>query len=289
MNDMDKLKNEYNQIPIPKELDDVVNKALTKKVRKNKPVMKWATGLAAAAVLFVSGVNASPSFASAMANIPGLVKVVNLVNFTVEEENFHADVKVPEITNLEDEKLQATLNEKYLQENQQLYNDFMKEMETLKAQNAGNIGIDSNYQVLVDNDELFTIKRTIVETAASAAESVKFDTVDKKNQVLLTLPSLFKNDDYINVISENIKQQMLDQMKADPNKIYWVKGADVEILNDDDFKTISSDQQFYINNDGKLMISFDEYEVAPGYMGTVIFEIPTKVINDLLVSHEYIK
>lgn len=32
-----------------------------------------------------------------------------------------------------------------------------------------------------------------------------------------------------------------------------------------------------------------KYEVAPGYMGVVEFQIPTEVIKDALVSHEYIK
>ncbi|MCH1626884.1 DUF3298 and DUF4163 domain-containing protein [Fredinandcohnia quinoae] len=289
MNDMEKLKNEYKQIPIPKELDQVVNKALSQKLRKKGPGLKWVSGIAAAAIIFISAVNVSPSFANAMANVPGMVKIVNLVNFTIDEERFHADVKVPEITNLENEELQATLNEKYLKENQQLYDQFMKDMEELKAKDGGNIGIDSDYQVLVDNDKLLTIKRTVVHTAATANEVVQFDTIDKKNQVLLTLPSLFKDDQYVNVISENIKEQMLAQMKADPNKIYWVKGAGLEMMDDEDFKSIAKDQSFYINNNGKLMISFDEYEVAPGYMGAVSFEIPTEVINAQLVSHEYIK
>ncbi|MFB8736384.1 hypothetical protein ACEQPO_30285 [Bacillus sp. SL00103] len=34
-----------------------------------------------------------------------------------------------------------------------------------------------------------------------------YDTIDKKNHVLITLPSLFKDDRYIDVISENIKEQ----------------------------------------------------------------------------------
>ncbi|OJT72202.1 anti-sigma factor, partial [Clostridioides difficile] len=35
------------------------------------------------------------------------------------------------------------------------------------------------------------------------------------------------------------------------------------------------------NKNGNLVISFDEYEVAPGYMGAVEFVIPNKVIKRL--------
>lgn len=55
------------------------------------------------------------------------------------------------------------------------------------------------------------------------------------------------------------------------------------------FQSIAKDQSFYINNDGKLVISFDKYEVSPGYMGVVEFIIPTPVITDALVSNAYIK
>ncbi|MDL0295177.1 RsiV family protein [Clostridioides difficile] len=49
----------------------------------------------------------------------------------------------------------------------------------------------------------------------------------------------------------------------------------------EDFKTINKYQDFYFNKNEDLVICFDEYEVAPGYMGAVEFVIPYKVIKDL--------
>lgn len=71
-------------------------------------------------------------------------------------------------------------------------------------------------------------------------------------------------------------------MKSDSDKTYWLDG-------EMGFKTITHDQSFYINNNGKLVISFNKYDVAPGYMGVVEFIIPTKVIADVLVSNVYVK
>ncbi|WP_334309184.1 RsiV family protein [Clostridioides difficile] len=48
-----------------------------------------------------------------------------------------------------------------------------------------------------------------------------------------------------------------------------------------DFESINKYQDFYFNKDGNLVISFDEYEVAPGYMGAVEFVIADKVIKRL--------
>lgn len=83
---------------------------------------------------------------------------------------------------------------------------------------------------------------------------------------------------------------MRHQMKEDPDKIYWVSGTgDKDIMPGDMFKKISANQNFYINKDHKLVISFDKYDVAPGYMGVVEFVIPTDVISKVLVGHEYIR
>ncbi|MED4454670.1 anti-sigma-V factor rsiV [Metabacillus fastidiosus] len=290
-NKLDELKEEYMNIPIPKELDDIVNKALLTKKKKNAP-KSWIIVIAAAVILFISSINANPSFAQTMEKIPivgDLIKLLTFVEYKVEEENFHADIKVPEIKNLENKSLQSALNEKYLKENEQLYKSFMDEMDKLKEKNGGNIGVDSDYEVIEENEQILTIRRTVVKTAASAEQTVQYDTVDKKHEVLITLPSLFKNNDYVKVISENIQEQMRNQMKKDQNKIYWVEGTELEIMADEAFKTISKDQNFYINKNGKLVISFNEYDVAPGYMGVVEFEIPTKVMEDQLVSNEYVK
>ncbi|MGG3797544.1 DUF3298 domain-containing protein [Metabacillus fastidiosus] len=288
---LDELKEKYMNIPIPKELDDIVNKALLRK-EKRKVRKSWIIAIAAAVILFISSINANPSFAQTMEKIPvvgDLIKLLTFVEYKVEEENFHADIKVPEIKNLENKSLQSALNEKYLKENKQLYKDFMNDRDKLKEKNGGNIGVDSDYEVIEENEQILTIRRTVVKTAASAEQTVQYDTVDKKNEVLITLPSLFKNNDYVKVISENIQEQMRNQMKKDQNKIYWVEGTELEIIADEAFKTISKDQNFYINKNGKLVISFNEYDVAPGYMGVVEFEIPTRVMEDQLVSNEYIK
>ncbi len=81
---------------------------------------------------------------------------------------------------------------------------------------------------------------------------------------------------------------MIKRHKEDENMIYWVSGVEDEDLIEL-FEKISKDQNFYINNDGKLVICFDKYEVAPGYMGVQEFIIPTEVISNVLVSNEYIK
>ena len=68
-------------------------------------------------------------------------------------------------------------------------------------------------------------------------------------------------------------------MAADESLMYWVDNEDMPESN---FESIKEDTAFYVNENGKLIIVFDEYEVAPGYMGSVEFEIPTEAVQDLV-------
>jgi len=161
-------------------------------------------------------------------------------------------------------------------------------MEELKKNGGGYMGIDSGYIVKTDTEKLLSVGRYVVNTVGSSSTTMKYDTIDKENEVLITLPSLFADDSYVDAISSEIKKQMIEQNKADENKYYWVEGIE-ESDSMELFDKISNEQNFYISSDNKLVISFDKYEVAPGYMGIIEFEIPTDVISNILVSGEYIK
>lgn len=285
-------------VPIPVELDFIVKKSLEDngvKITNSKANFKGikiaAASIVAATALFTVGVNSSPVFAASLSNVPvvgSIVKILTFREYTVNEDSYNADIKVPSIQGLENKDLENNLNDKYLTENKKLYEDFMADMEDMKSNGDGHLGVSSGYVVKTDNDRLLSIGRYVVNTVGSSSTTMKYDTIDKDSEILITLPSLFKNDSYVNIISENIKKQMIEQNKADENKFYWVEGIEKD-MNMELFEKISKDQNFYINSEGKLVISFDKYEVAPGYMGVVEFVIPTEILSDSLVSNDYIK
>ncbi|GIP39838.1 anti-sigma-V factor RsiV [Paenibacillus sp. J31TS4] len=288
---LEQLKQEYSQVPIPEELDFVVREALNQ-TRRRKPVFrKYMAGVGAAAIVLVAGINMSPALAQPLSEVPvvgSIVKVLTFREYKIDNGTTQANIQVPAITNLENKTLEQTLNNKYLEESKKLYDDFIVEMNELKQKGGGHMGVDSGYVVKTDTDRILAVGRYVVNTVGSSSTTFKYDTIDKENQVLLTLPGLFRDDQYINLISETIKEQMREQMKADPQKIYWVEGTGNE-MPESNFKAIAPDQSFYINKDGKLVIVFDKYEVAPGYMGVVEFTILTSALADVLVSNEYIK
>jgi hypothetical protein len=293
---IEKLKKEYMDIEIPVELDLVLKKSLRegKRIMTRKKYIRRALVSAASLALVTSaltvGLNSSEAFAASLSEIPvirNIVRVLTFKKYELSEDGFNADIKTPSIDGLENKELENALNEKYINENKELYEKFKSDMENLQKNGGGHMGVDSGYVVKTDTEKMLSIGRYVVNTVGSSSTVFRYDTIDKKNEILITLKSLFNDDSYIDVISKNIREQMIEQNKANSSKIYWIEEISSGLP--EQFKKISAEQNFYISKENKLVISFDKYEVAPGFMGVVEFVIPTEILNDILVSSEYIK
>lgn len=283
-----KLKKErtaYKNTPIPPELQQMVNKELGKKKKNYRPYWMSAAIAAAIIALFVT-LNTNASVARAMGGIPVVGHVFQAMTFQYEDEHYEVAIKTPKVRDLENKDVEQTLNEKYEKEAKEQYAKFEQRMKELKGE--GHASVTSDYRVLQDTKQLLVIERETTETEASSATTLQYDVVDPTLKQVITLPSLFKNKEYIQVISDEIKEQMKKQMAENKGeKVYFIKGMDSETI--DGFEKIQANQSFYINKKHELVISFNEYEVAPGSMGAVQFTIPTKVIQPLLVSNQYIQ
>ena len=114
---------------------------------------------------------------------------------------------------------------------------------------------------------------------ASGEQRIKIFNIDKKTGKVVSLGELLAGDkDKLAAVGENIRSQMREQMAADDSKAYFLDSD----LEDNNFKGLTGQEDFYFNKDGRLVISFDEYEVAPGYMGAVEFTIPADVTGNLI-------
>lgn len=283
---LDKLKEEYHKIPIPKKLDTIINHEKIENIyyEKNKKVNRLRFKVAIAfACMFTVLVNISPVFADNFSKIPiigGIVEVITIKNYSLKSENYEAKIDIPKIQGLKDKNLEKRLNSSFMEDGKRLYDEFQQRMEKIElSKNKGHKSLSLSYSVKNNSKDFLSIEMTKNEIEASSYVRKIHYNVDKKRQIVLTLPMLFKDDKYIKVISDNIKKQMREQMKKDNTKSYFIDQE--KDLSAEDFKTINKYQDFYINKDGNLVISFDEYEVAPGYMGAVEFVIPYKVIKDL--------
>lgn len=279
---IEKLKKNYNDTKIPENLNEVVNDAINSKKRNKSASNKWII-VAASLCIVIGSVNVNKSFAQTLEQVPvigNVIKVINFSNYQIKEDGYDASIKVPKIEGLDNKDLEYKLNKEFEKEGKKLYDQYLQEVKDLKeAKSVGNKDAESWYEVKTDNDKILSLVIYNYESQGSSNTTRKFYNIDKKNQTILTLEGMFKNDKYIDIISENIKEQMRNEMKQDKNKIYWLEDKE---MGDENFKSISKDQDFYINKDGELVVCFDKYEVAPGYIGLVEFTIPSDIIQPLM-------
>ena len=133
-------------------------------------------------------------------------------------------------------------------------------------------------EILATTDQYFTLKLICYQSAGSGAEWDYYYTIDLDTGKRISLSDLFlTGSDYINVISDNIKEQMKFQMAEDENICYWLDSDMPEW----DFKSITDDTSFYLNENNEVVICFNEGDVAPMSMGCVTFVIPNDVLADI--------
>ncbi|MEG2788247.1 MAG: DUF3298 domain-containing protein [Romboutsia sp.] len=273
---IDQLKNEYKNIEVSDRLENIVNESL---YRKSKNYTKWMY-VAASITILLGTINLNPSFANTLEDIPvigNIVKVVNFANYKVEDNGFDVDIESPKIEGLKDKKLEYKLNKEFEDEGKNLYDEYLKEIEVLKEQGIeGREMVKSWYDVKTDNEDILSIALYTHHAQGSSSTEGKYYTIDKDDEVVLTLEGMFRGSDYINIISENIKYQMKEIMKQDKDKYYWLEDELVE-----NFDSIIKEQKFYINKNNELVICFDKYEVGPGYMGMQEFIIPNYIVESL--------
>lgn len=282
---MEKWKREYDQIAVPENLKERMEEAVMrakeskKRIRKVRMIRMAGSAAAVFAVLLILP-NTSRTAAAAMQQIPVLgdfFKVVTIREYQVDEDRYQADVKVPEVVpeenkEMSDETAQQAketadaINFDIQQVTDELIEEFKSTMEEFED-GYGDILVDS--QVLTDDEKWFSLDLVLYQGAGSGYERHRHYTIDKTTGKKAMLSDFF-GEAYVDTISDEIKKQMRQRMAEDENVTYWIDNQDIPEWN---FQSIAEDQDFYVNKDGDVVVCFNEYEVAPGYMGCVEFVI----------------
>lgn len=257
--------------------------------KAKKRMSPWGLGVAAAAAFMILLPNVSPAAAYAMSNVPILGDIIDVVTFREyheesDDSRYIADVKIPQLTMAEvgsqlptSQKTLDMINGHIENICQNLIDGFQASMEY--AEGYESLVID--YKVFPQSNRLLTVKLITYIGAGSGVEEDYYYSIDLESGELIQFEDLFEADsDYNEKISENIKQQMRQQMDESDSRIYWIdgRGGDPSW----EFDEISQDAAFYFNDDECLVISFNEGEVAPMFMGCVEFEIPRSVTDEIL-------
>lgn len=290
-------KENYQRIPVPEELKGRLEKTTDKARKVHRFRIPAAAAVAAALLVLLP--NTGSEMAYAMGSIPVIGKLFQTVTFRdyqYESDRFNADVEVPQIVvedmngaaeeterpegeKTADGQLQETIDQVNFDIDEvtnQLIEEFKKSAEA--GESYG--GLDIHHEIVMNNDKYFTLKLSIFQSAGSGSESYKFYTIDKQSGKQIQIGDLFlENSGYAEVISEDIKNQMREAMAADESRTYWVDSTETPYWN---WQGIEEDQNFYLDENGNLVVVFDEYEVAPGYMGAQEFTVERSLFEKLL-------
>ena len=134
---------------------------------------------------------------------------------------------------------------------------------------AGGVTIIIDNQLHYADETHLSFEISIFQNIASAYNKDIFYNLDFSTGKSLKLADIFP-DNYLETINTEIRRQIHDRLQNDKNAMFFKE-------DEGGFKTITPDQNFYINSDGKVVIVFEKYEIAPGCMGRLDFALPLPV------------
>ena len=106
---------------------------------------------------------------------------------TAKKQESEVNIDVPKIQTSQESSVADTLNKKYLKEAQ-------TEFQQVKGQlfDGSRVSVTGDYEKVVDDRRFLVVKRTFTEIKGSSATTTKYDTIDKRANVVVSLPLIFK-------------------------------------------------------------------------------------------------
>lgn len=284
MNRIEKAKKYYEAIEIPSELGDVVEHAIEAghpKQRRHRAAGKVLAMAACLLVVFTAALNTSEVFAQGVYDIPVIgqfARVITWREYRSQNELRLIDVKIPELRGTGNTELEKRVNgavqdkidalvaesEARAKETYQLFADEKREKEYRPME------IQVDYEIKCSSEETVSFVITKFESLASAYTEQYFYNLNLKTGEDLTLSGLL-GPDYKEIADQSVRAQIAQRKAEDENNLYFDGTDGIE-----GFSGISEDQKFYVNSSGAVVVVFDKYEIAPGYMGIQEFEISAK-------------
>lgn len=280
-------KREYHKIQTPDELDTIVEFSIKKGENKKKlwyneiRLGRIAGVLAAVIMILIAAVsNISREFVMAASDIPvlgNIVKVVTWKDYQEEDDAKIISVKIPKIETGTEDNLENRINNEIRVKINQVLEEAAKRAEEYRdayiktggdAEQWHQMEINVDYEVKCNKNNILSFVVTKSESYASVYTEQFYYNIDLETGKDLTLENLL-GPDYIARANEAINS-MIEKRVAEGD-VFFGYGTNQPSIGK--FTTILPDTRFYINDNEKVVIVFEKYEIAPGYMGILEFEI----------------
>lgn len=275
MNEFKNARNEYESTPIPEELNDRVQAGIRQgrsAGRAKRHGFRWGIGVAAACMVMVGGLNVSPTFAAAAADVPvlgGLFQVLTVRNYEAVKDGIDYNVSVPEVdaggalTEAVNAEIQKRVDAHLAkaQADWDAYKEaFLATGGTEEEWAEREMDVIIDYEIKSQTDTTVSFVVNFGEGWIAAQQQRYCYNLDIANNKDLTLADVL-GEDWVNICNTAV-QTRIDE---DDSGLFFTpeQGG---------FTTVDETTSFYINQDGSVTLVFPEYAIAAGAAGIV--EIP---------------
>lgn len=238
-----------------------------------KKCFVFAASLALFLLVFMP--NISVTYAQTIAEVPiigDIVKVFTLRKDIYEDDHHELSAQIPKIEDDKNQDSAVVINKDVDELATTVIQKFYDEIE-LSKEGYGSIYID--YEVITNDASWFTLKLNVNEVAGSSDSYARFYHIDRVNGKYVQLKDVL-SEDGMKEVEAYLLKVMKEQMESDENLVYDIDEG-VELLN--------GDSNFYFNENKDLVIVYNKYDIAPGYMGCPEFVIP----KDIYIVYMYMR
>ena len=179
-----------------------------------------------------------------------------------ETEGTIVTVKIPHVVNVKDDKVKKVINKLITQAIDDFTNEF-KEFDK-EPNTEHKLIADITFQNYYSDDKIISFSINATQIMADSYLQKKFYTVDLKTGEVYNIEH-FLGSDYQNIVKKSVQQQIAENKEKYPNLMYFD-----EAVNN---LKITNEQPFYINTDNQVVVVFNQFEIAPGYMSLPEFII----------------
>ena len=292
MSKLEAMKERYDQIIIPEELNIRIQQEIQKSRiqqeekrrdgRRNmfrKMIRSMEATAAAVCILFTAALNTSPVFAKEAGELPvigGLARILTFRSYETEKDDIALSVEIPTIEMIEEDTgiTVDEINQEILARCNQYADEavmraeeyrtaFLETGGTLEEWAEHNIKIIVGYEIKQQSNDYLSFVVRGSENWTNAYSESQYYNLDLNTGKMVTLKDILGND-YVELINRSIREQIAERQRA---------GETFFTADEGGFAGISEDVKFYINGNNYPVIVFEKYEIAPGSSGEVEFEI----------------
>lgn len=281
MNELKQAKEIYDGTAIPPELSGRILAGIRDgkvhyRNRRSRMIHRW-TAIAAGFCVMLAGLNLSPALAKAAANVPvlgGLFRILTFADSNKSENGIDYSISVPEVDaeSMLAEKVNTAVQErvdrhlaKARQDWEEYREAFLATGGTEDEWNNRKMDVIIDYEIMSQAEDRVSFIVYFAEGWVSSREERYYYNLDFTEERELALRD-YLGEDWVSVCNASIQRQIDESAYADGSTLFFAP-------DEGGFTTVDESTDFYVRDDGRVVVCFPKYSIAAGAAGNVEFVI----------------